>query len=138
MKKNMLNIDIRKKGEILELNPDEKNHNIIYLIVLKLANWILGYFLFAGILVLYHFLTGGIHYPAILIDSAVFLAILATVVIVSSAMSGTKLVVPGALVVYNKALLDDINAARARAFNVAGPFVGYIMAAFLYVLFKLE
>lgn len=138
MKRDMLNIDERRQEEILELNREVQRKSMFYLLIIGIADWIVGYLILIGIIIAYHFFTGGVSYPNILLDGTIALLVIATVIIVSSALSGTKIVVPGALIVNNKALLDDINSARARAFSVGGPFVGYIVALFFYLMYELE
>ncbi|OLS19592.1 MAG: hypothetical protein HeimC2_40710 [Candidatus Heimdallarchaeota archaeon LC_2] len=138
MKKVMLGIDSRKEEEIIKINPAEKTRSTFQLILIKLSNWIIAYLMFVGILILFQFLTGGIKYPSILKDSAIVLVAITTIIIYGSAISGTKIVVPGGLIVYNEALMNDINAARSRAFNVTGPFTGYLLAILFYLLFEIE
>lgn len=140
MKRDMLNIDVRKIEDTsdLHINSDEKVTTTFHLLTINLFNWILGYIIAAGIWLVVLYFYRGIHFPDMLLDSTIFLAGATTILIFSSAIGGTKLAVPAALVVYDKAFINDINEARARAFNVLGPFMGYFVALLFFLMYQLE
>ncbi len=140
MKRDMLNIDERKIEDTVDLriNSDEKVPTMFQLFAIKLTNWVLGYLVAAVIWLFFLNFYRGIHFPGMLLDIAYFLVGAATILIVGSAIGGTRLAVPLALVVYDKAFINDLNAARARAFNVLGPFTGYLVALLFFLMYQLE
>ena len=74
-----------------------------------------------------------------LIEIFVIMIFLPSMIIYGSAISGTRIVLPGAAMVYNKALLDDIRSAKSRAFDkMGGPIIGYFYATTIVLLIIIE
>ena len=139
-KREMLSHEIDTLGGIDYTETQDEVENIRNRLFRQILNWTIAYGIMVSLmLIIKSAVISPIKYPNVIIEIFGIMVFLPSMIIYGSAISGTKIVVPGACIVHDKALLDDINSARQRAFDkLGGPIIGYVYALIFLLLFLFE
>lgn len=136
----MLTHQIDNLGGIDHTESQMETDSIKNRLIKQMLNWTIAYSIMVSLMLfLKAAVISPIKYPDVIIEIFGIMVFLPSMIIYGSAISGTKIVVPGACIVHDKALLDDIKSAKQRAFGkLGGPLIGYFYAIIFLLLFLIE